>query len=307
MTDPFPTIQDIERYADGELPASETAVLEAILQSDPELARRVERVLEERRKFRAALVRAVGTGAAPASVRERVQGLLRTELAEVPVAASAAAPPLRLVPARRRSAFLAGPARASWLAVAATLMLVAGSVLFGIFGPRIRDRMPVQSEDTPVSEFAAAVDHQHGESAALGTCTAQPQPWHDIEEASQALTMLLGRAVNAPDLSAAGYEFCCGGGCYMPGSGTRSAHLLYCLPAEGEKCEFLSIFMAPVETPLTAVDSFGRAGRLECGVPYTVASPNGGEMAYWCDGSITWFVKSSGPTDLDVLRRLFPE
>ena len=285
----------IDRYAEGAMDADELAALEARMSEEPAFARAVEAHLAARERFRAALQRVMATEA-PVGLHERVRDALRAEMDETPIS---------IGPAQRR--WFDGPARANAMAVAASLMLVGGAVLFGIFGPRISDRPPIGSPDTPVTEVAERIGAVHQRCSAQRSCGGQDEPWRSAEEAQTYLTRRLRRPFLLPDLEAAGFSFCCGGPYCVPGACEEGAQLLYCRPdPDTGSCSWLSIFVAPVETPYLAFDPFGRTGPLQCGIDYSMPPGCGEAMHYWCDGTVTWFVKADDDIDFAQLRTLFP-
>jgi len=282
----------IERYAEGSMDEAESAAFEARITDDPGFSAAVERHLAQRDAFRAALRRTMRADA-PAELRGRVSAALRLELAKEREVI--------------RGHWLDGPRRANALAVAASLALVAGAVVFGIFGPRVSDRPRQVVADTPVTEVAERMSAVHQRCAAHGTCGAQQEPWRSAEEAQAYITRHLRRPLMVPNLEAAGFTFCCGGPSCVPGACEQGAQLLYCRVAPGsDECSWLSVFVAPVETPYLAFDPFGRTGPLQCGIDYSMVTPSGDSMYYWCDGVVTWFVKIDGEVSFDGLRPLFP-
>ncbi|MFO0873575.1 MAG: hypothetical protein U0575_06340 [Phycisphaerales bacterium] len=287
----------IHRYIDGELSPAEMAAFEARLMGDADATARVEAALTAREHLRGAL-RRVMDAPAPVGLRARVADALGQYASRPPIA-----------PSFERTAprsFWEGPRRANWLAVAASLLLVCGAVLFGMFGPRVAERTG-RGGDTPVTEVAATLASESEYSNTHATCSAQDQPWRSPDEAERNLASLLRRPVTIPNLESAGFNFCCGGPCCVPGACDRGGQLLYCRPSEGgDGCRWLSIFVAPVETQYLAFDPFGRTGPLECGIHYSLMMPAGGEMHYWCDGHVTWFVRAAEGIDFDEVQELFP-
>lgn len=304
---PFPNhiLDAIDRYVDGSMSPGETAAFEARLADDPALAAAVERTLAEQKRLRVALKR-VMTTLAPSGLRERVVAALHDESSHgASDGAASGDGPLYTFGATQR--WFDGPRRANAFAVAASLALVAGAIAFGVFGPRISDRPARGSADTPVSEVAERMTAAYERCAAHGSCGAQAQPWKSAEEAQASLAALLGRPMIIPDLQSLGFNFCSGGPFCVPGACDRGGQLLYCrLDERGDQCAWMSVLVAPVETPYLAFDPFGRSGPLQCGVDYTLATASGGAMHYWCDGVSTWFVKTDVDVEFDSLRELFP-
>lgn len=296
---PFPThiLDAIDRYVDGSMPPGETAAFEGRMADDPTLAKAVERTLADRQQLCTALKRVMATST-PSGLRARVVAALDAEPLQSDESDTT---PIH------RARWFDGPRRANAFAVAASLALVAGAIAFGVFGPRISDRPSRGSADTPVSEVAERMTAAYDRCAAHGSCGAQGQPWTSAEEAGASLAALLGRPMIVPDLSALGFSFCSGGPFCVPGACDRGGHLLYCrLDERGEQCAWMSVLVAPVETPYLAFDPFGRSGPLQCGVDYSLPTSGGGAMHYWCDGVSTWFVKTDVNVDFEQLRELFP-
>lgn len=291
-------LEAIERYAEGLMAPHEAAAFETRMAEDSAFAEAVESHLAARDAFRAALRRVMKTVVA-ADLREQVVAALRDE-------AEHSAGVFSREQGRRSGSWFDGPQRANLFAVAASLMLVAGAVVFGIFGPRITDR-PRGNSDTPVTEVAERMNAVHQRCSAQGTCGAQEEPWRSIEEAQAFMTRRLRRPLVVPDLESAGFSFCAGGPSCVPGACEHGAQLLYCrLQPGSDACSWLSVFVAPVETPYLAFDPFGRTGPLQCGIDYSMVTPAGDSMHYWCDGVVTWFVKTDGDVDFDAIRTLFP-
>lgn len=300
----------IDRYGDGELSPAETASFEARLAGDSVLASTVGAALDDRERFRIAVAHAMAGSSgdvarAPSELRASVAEALAAEVVQERVSRLAA---------NHRAAGLwsaATPtaprfARVNYGAVAASLALVAGAVIFGIFGPRVAERPPLPG-NVSVAEVAARLMSEYAACSAAGTCSGQGQPWRSREEAQMELTRLLNRPVIVPDLEAAGFVFCSGGPSCVPGACERSAQLLYCrLDDSGDRCQWLSVHVVPVETPYLAYDPFGRSGPLQCGIDYSLITSTGGEMHYWCDGVLTWFVTPGSEIEFDALRRAFP-
>lgn len=313
-SDPDPT--RLLRYLDGDLSPAEHAAFEASLEGDAVLAARVDTALAERDRLRIALRRAMASRT-PAGLRERVLTSLHEEtdatLAFMPAAADASTVARSTSHASAghagRAMTWAGPRRANWMAVAASLALVAGAVLLGVFGPRVPGRAPASGGpgNTPVTEVAKTMAVETASFGQHATCSTQDQPWRSLDEAERNLASLLRHPVSIPNLEKAGFNFCCGGPVCVPGACDRSGQLLYCRPSDsGEGCRWLSVFVAPVETRYLAFDPFGRTGPLECGINYSLSMPAGGEMHYWCDGHVTWFVNPADEVDFAEVRGLFP-
>jgi anti-sigma factor RsiW len=232
-----PTIQTVRLYVDEELTASQRADFEAALARDPGLGRRVEAERALRQRVAAALTAA--HRAAPPAVRARASSALR-----------------RVAGRSVLASLFAGPQRASIVAVAATLALVAGAVLLGIFGPSI-DEVAQRRADL-VSDPATWISGEHGRCAGDADALRGRAIW-----APEALAIEGQRALGEPmcvfNLADCGYQIVGGGPCAVPGA-PRSCHLIY--SRDGSRSPKASLFVTPLpaddplaETPLRWQDA----------------------------------------------------
>jgi anti-sigma factor RsiW len=241
--------QVIRAYVDGELDAEQHADLAKRLEDDATLRARVrfERQLQER------IGAAMGTGAAPAALADRI----RAALAEAKSDAEGDAEPEPEIVIGRVDAdgasshrsWLVGPQRANIFAVAAVLAIIAGVVLVGIFGPQIGNSGPDAAavaakellKDT--ASFAARVH-----TACTDVDVAEKSsPWRTIEESQARLSNYLGENVLVVDLAKFGFQFVGGGKCRVPGVET-SGHVVYRCEATADKPEVhVTVFMVPNE------------------------------------------------------------
>src|SRR5437867_2885333 len=122
----------IQMFCDGECTPEQCAHVERILADDPEARRRVQRQMEFNGKLRDCLcgVTTKASRSAPPELLAKVRGTLDQ------------ANPMARRPSQRRSPWAAifeDPRRGNIFAIAATILLVAGAVLYGIFGRSIDD------------------------------------------------------------------------------------------------------------------------------------------------------------------------
>lgn len=236
-------IQDLRRYVDGEMDAEEATGFERRLERDETLRAAVEfeRLLCER----IATVMAAPPAAAPTDLRDRV----RTALAEAG-AGDAVAGRIRPgdEPARtaaRRTIF-SGPHKANIFAVAATLAVVAGAVLFGIFGRPIDDAMHAPSGSSAVHEAAAFAAREHNRCRGSETKLQTKLIVRDPDRAADMLASHLGvTSVPALDLSSLGYSFVGAGPCGVPHA-PASGHMMFQRDEPiGEAYPMVSVFMVP--------------------------------------------------------------
>ncbi|MBT8485971.1 MAG: hypothetical protein HKO59_01645 [Phycisphaerales bacterium] len=231
--------QIIRAYVDGELPAADAARLEEKLATDADLVARVR--FEER--LREGVAEAMTPVATPTAVAASVRQIMATaEPASDPETAEAAAATPE--PETSRVArWWAGPPRANAFAVAASLALVAGAVLFGIFGRPI-DSIQRSVGGGLISEIAQHVSTEHEGCSVSADAHVR---WTTAAEAQAELSIALEAAVEVFDLSDAGYRFVGAGPCQLP-TPSPSGHLIYARegPApDGCSTTLLSLFLLP--------------------------------------------------------------
>jgi hypothetical protein len=140
------------------------------------------------------------------------------------------------------------------LAIAATLALIGGAVLFGIFGRTIDDIAPGSGTDL-IAEAAVFVDSQHTASARTVAATPSGESPNRIAAAEAELSEWLGVPVSIFDLQPAGYSLVSASHSGMPVP-AKSAHLLYRKIVEpGQPAPLLSVFI---------VRDSGRCGEKLC-------------------------------------------
>lgn len=234
--------------ADGELnPADQANVKQALVGKNASLGR----MIENEKKLRDAVARSMGPAHAPESLHAQI---MRT-MAETPVDASESREVIgridrdgATVIGERRSWLLrvfSSPQRASFAAVAAVLALVAGAVLFGIYGRSIDD-VPVQQGVDVVGNVAQYIDKEHGECTTSLEHVQKQSTFQTLKEAEVGLTEALGAPVQAFDLSDLGYEFVGAGQCNVPLGEQPSGHLMYRKSVNGNPGPMVSVFVAPV-------------------------------------------------------------
>jgi len=240
MTDPNPS--NLTRsYADDESAELSDAAREQI-ESDPRARAQVrfERTLRERVSgAMAEPVEAMPEGLA-ARVRDAIRG------ADAAPDSGAATDDRETAPVAsgvERTSWWA-PQKANVFAVAASLALVAGAILFGIFGRPI-DRIGPDPGRQLVNDTAQHVSAEHRRCAAATHSRDGKAVWKTVAEATRNLTLRLGADTSIVDLSDLGYQFVGAGPCRLPGH-AASAHLIYASGTPGEDgCPdaLLSIFV----------------------------------------------------------------
>ncbi|MHC5113130.1 MAG: anti-sigma factor family protein [Planctomycetota bacterium] len=226
-----PPPHDVRRYVDGELAPAETAAFEERLARDSELTARVR----SERALRGLVERAMDVET-PADLAERVRASLDDE-------------PIRV----GSGGWLEGPKRANVFAVAASIALIAGAVLFGILAPSI-DELNTSVGTDLVAETIRGVADEHHRCASLQTRRDAKVRIVDPKRAVQELVRRFGEEVPVIDLEPMGYRF------VGLGEGLEripeSMQLVYTHRGRGsDGCPegMLSIFVMPVDAGFDAL------------------------------------------------------
>lgn len=233
----------IRQLADGELDAEQSARLRESVDAED-----LSRAVEFEQGLRRSVVRAMTAevGAAPAGLAEAITTSMQAEAhgdtsAEDPVARIEPGEEAPVV-TTRQGRFV----RANVLAVAATLLLVAGAVLFGIFAPPIDEwsRNASVAAAAEISEFAST---EHDRVALDDSVRQKKMEYTEPKSCCARISEMLGltgRQVSLFDLSAPGlgYQFIGAGPCHVPNY-EQSAHLMYRRNRPGETPAMASIFV----------------------------------------------------------------
>ncbi len=198
---------------DGELDQEQARQLQRHLQEHPEDRKLVES--ERRLRERVGIVITAACSSAPADLAERIRQGFDT------VKADDETEPGGYSFAR----WLQGPRRANVYAVAASLVLVAGAVLFGILGPQIDDR-PTRAGQAIEAAASVAGEHVATTGSDGGRLAASMIAYTSLGEAQRMMDRHLEVAPTVFDLGDAGYEFVGAMECDVPHC-ERGCHFLY--------------------------------------------------------------------------------
>ena len=146
--------------------------------------------------------------------------------------------------------------RISTTAVIITLLSVCGAVLFGIFGPKIADRLTLLG-GIPLSEVMAAAAEFSG-PAQIALRQQESATPLDANQQSSLLARLLGRPFHAPNLCEAGYELRNISGVSLPGAPFRCAELVYEQTA-ARGGHWLVLYLAADDGQYVSFDTLGRS------------------------------------------------
>jgi anti-sigma factor RsiW len=216
-----PTAKEIRLYCDGELSPPEAAAIESKLRDHPQANALAG--FEQDLKKRVATTLTDGS-APPAGLADQIREALAGEADTVGTNASEPAPHRANHPTSHR-AWWQAPLRANAFAVAASLVLVAGAVLFGIFGQPI-DALRQQPLTDIASQAAAAVAAEHVVAVNKVDGPVRSARYRTLKDARRGLAGYLGEAGCVYDLSDLGYKFVGGDNCVVPGC-ESGCHLIY--------------------------------------------------------------------------------
>lgn len=292
--------QTLRLLADGELSAADQARVNAVLaggDADP------RRRLQNEKGLREAVARNMSAVNVPADLHARIA---RT-LMETPVESGADESVIGRIDrhgatAKRHSrswlmrAFTSQQ-RASYAAVAAVLALIAGAVLFGIYGRTIDD-VPVQRGVDVVGNVAQYIDKEHGECTTSLEHIQKQSTFHTLSDAEVGLTEALGAPVQAFDLSALGYDFVGAGQCEVPLDEQPSGHLMYRKTVNGRPGPMVSVFIAPVRGCCKGICSGMQPG------DWAAAKAScKRRVLYSTDGKLVYFLVCCDDRDLPAVGR----
>ena len=199
---------------DGELDREQARQLQRHLQEHPEDRKLVES--ERRLRERVGIVMTAACSSAPADLAEQIRQGFDTVKADDETEPGG----------YWFAQWLQGPRRANVYAVAASLVLVAGAVLVGIFGPQIDDQL-TQAGAGQAVEAAASVAGEHVDAASDGGRRAASMiAYRSLGEAQPVMERHLEVALTVFDLGNVGYEFVEARKCNVPHC-ERGCHFLY--------------------------------------------------------------------------------
>ena len=217
---------------------------------------------------------------------------------------------------RHHGEFDAPASRGAWsgLAVAASLALVAFSVLFGIYGPPLGDRgnpslgtslfeladVTRSVHDELVFETIHAMGKDSPETDGTGPVGSGPS----IAEVTAAASRILGVSGRIPDLSQQGFRALVPRATRVPGtpSGGSAANVVYVRGAAGSR-EFVTLTLIPDDEQFIVYDEFGRPRFVPINRPITIDVSSDGfgqRLALaWTDGNVVHVAHASRPEFLD--------
>ncbi len=244
-------LKRIRLYVDGEMSPADAAALESDASTDAALRVRIDAERSLHQAVRRTLVDA--DGAAPANLVERVQTAWAAD--RLTETAPAATTPRGSGEASRWSI---SPGRANLFAIAASLLLVTGVVLVGVFAPSIDRLIQNNVNDVDLVRMSAQYAAQeHGRCASCEETRARATRFEGVAESEDNLTRWLQADVRVVDLEAYGFRYLGAGPCTLP-EATRAGHLMYERVEDGKVHGRLSVFVTPMSAKYN-LDQFAAA------------------------------------------------
>jgi hypothetical protein len=238
MTDK-PSLKLIRMHCDGELSPQQEVELQRCLDEHPDCREMFQRQVEFEKRLRECLRSTMKAGCecAPKSLCESVRAACAQGGAEAPAKAS----PGKSGGGSGGFWSFRMPMRANIFAVAATLMLVAGAILFGIFGRSIDD-VPRLTGAELVSRAAVSASGKHDEVTKDKSSThEQTRALAERESEADLKSPSPIPVFNFDDL---GYKFIGSNACDMR-LPERSRQFVYQLDTEDARKPMVSVFIVP--------------------------------------------------------------
>lgn len=214
----------IQMYCDGECSTEQCAQVESHLAEHPELRQTVQRRMQFNAALRVHLGRMVTDTKAPDGLLDQVK-LMFERAANAPATAGQIQPVPNASRRNRFAVIFEDPRRGNIFAIAASLALVAGAMLYGIFGRSIDDVTPANPSDV-FAKAALFAEAEHGQCAGDKQTLSRKSQFTNIIEAEKVLSNWVASPVKMANLSDLGYEFVGAGQCNLPTT-AKSGHIMY--------------------------------------------------------------------------------
>lgn len=185
-------------------------------------------------------------------------------------------------------------------AVAATALLVASAVLFGIFGPPVAGRLGLGG-GIPIVELVDAAAALYP-SSVLDTIDQGDASDLASEEARGLVRQLVGRSMVPPDLSDAGFRLRRVGPVSLPGAAFRGAVAVY-QGTGAASPRWILLFLVADDGQYLSFDAMGRPRPMPTGRSFDEPLPGRGRVAVaWSDGQLLRLALFDTEADAEVAR-----
>jgi anti-sigma factor RsiW len=284
------TEMDMERvrqFVDGELPPQGAAEFERALATDEDLRNLV--AFEQSLRVNVARQMQASVPAAPLALRSAVREAIA---ATRPHPVSAADADTGVI-----ARIFAGPRRANVFAVAACLLIVAGSVIVGLFGDEwgfgLRGPVSGSSSEVRVDVMAITAQHagrEHGRCMSNADALNMKMHYRDSEEIQSNLSGRLGVRVPIFDLSGIGLDLVGGGECSLGPLPRSTVHLMY---RDRAGRGGLSVFLQPNRGQYGEMENFLETGMVY--MPKDLPDCGGESTCMLTDGRIVYIIRACDP------------
>lgn len=232
----------IRMFADRELDTNQLQEMERAIETSSDLRRAIE--VEQQLQTRVSKVMQDRVPAAPSHLRQRIEEMFATQTADA-AAILAHIKPDPAMDAQQTPKRTNRFTRPNVFAVAASLLLVAGAVLFGIYGKPIDQwRQGNIAGAAPITEISEFVTNEHDRMAYEPKARDAKCQFKKCPEACESFTadFECGKKIPVLNLESAGYNFYGGGPCGVPHY-QKSAHFIYTRDLPGKSVAMASVFV----------------------------------------------------------------
>jgi|GEM_PF-1860272 len=193
--------------------------------------------------------------------------------------------------------------RPSAPAIALTVLMVAGAILFGIFGPPVAGRVS-QAGGVPLAEVLADASEPRAREIVQAMQEAGEPDLHP-EEARAAVRHLTNRSIRVPALDEMGYHLRRVGPVNLSGAVYRGAAITY--RGQGDALgHWLVIFVAADDGQFLSYDSLGRPRPLapDMALEGEIATALGDPAValVWSDSPVLWIAAFDDSDEADRVR-----
>jgi hypothetical protein len=195
--------------------------------------------------------------------------------------------------------------RISITAVIIVFFSVGGAIFFGVYGPRIADRLTVLG-GIPLSDVMGAAAELNGQAQLSCQHDESIEPLQ-VNEQGPLLSRLLGRTLQAPNLGEAGYELQKISGTSLPGAPYRCAELVYKQTTPNAN-HCLALYLAADDGQYVSFDKLGRSHPFMPNnllvIDFADGGETGGIIFIWSDGLVLYLACVEDEQEFEQLESL---
>lgn len=186
------------------------------------------------------------------------------------------------------------------------LLILLGAVLFGIYGPKIANRLTLLA-GMPLGDVVAFV--MDTRIQAIYLCQQQQdEPPLNTADKDEIISSILGRSFHLPDLTKAGYRLRKVSRASIPGAPFHSAELVYqSIPAEIG--HWLVLYLAADDDQYLSFDALGRARQFTPSLllleDIPMNSADQSLVMIWSDGSVLYLACVENEIEANKIQAIF--